>query len=203
MAGQPKRRAMLAALERRTRALYEDAEAPQATHLDYVCEWVASGKTMLALSAALIQDAGIEWPDAMLGNYLRGQWGEEATRALDAAREIGAHALAESSVTVADEAVGSKEDAARARNRIGARQWLAGAWSPRFRPSSGGNVTVNLDAGALMLDALRARARSLSTETTTSVVDRPPDAPRITATSRLTRVAGAQPVAPQEVADLL
>lgn len=54
----------------------------------------------------------------------------ELAAILDRARAFGAHAVAAAQVAVADEPVADLAGAARARNRITARQWLAARWNP-------------------------------------------------------------------------
>lgn len=205
MAGQPRRRAMLAALEDRTRATFEDAAhepREQASHLDYVCYRLAGGQTMTALAAEIRQAA--RWADTdlspgMITHYLRSTF-DDARERMAEARASGADMIAESSVDVSDEAVDSKEDAARQRNRIGARQWLAMAFAPRLRANSGTAVQVNIGAGTLMLEALRARASHPVIENGSHPAAA---TARATLASPAALVAEAQPVAVLDVADLL
>lgn len=150
---------MIAELERRTRAHFED---DTSTHLDYVCAWVESGKTMLALSKELAAAAGYaDMLPGMLGRYLRAEWGADVTPKLANARTIGAHGLVDEAMEISDEGVEAAPDAARARNRIAARQWAGERWGREdygTKPAGGAHVTLNL--GFLHLSALRARARA-------------------------------------------
>lgn len=208
MSGQPRKRALVAALERRTRETFEDADAPpdlQATHLDYVCAWVEAGRTLRALAARISTEAGQDILPSMLSHYLRANF-EGAGQRLEDAREIGAHAMLDETLEISDEDVLSSEDAARARNRIGARQYVAGAWNQATRASGKGGVTVNIAAGELMLGALRSRALNSnvsSFEDTRARQVLPSATISATAPNALTLPGVAQPIDPTQVSDLL
>lgn len=161
MAGQPKKRALLRELERATREYFGDELAPEtekAPPIDYVCEQLAGGRTLSDIARDLARRAGMPGNDLIivLSNYVHAQ--PNARERLAAARAQGAAIIAEDVLAVADERVETKADAARQRNRMGARQWLAGAMDPALRPGGkSAGVTVNVGVGELLLDAFRAR----------------------------------------------
>lgn len=154
---------MVHALDNRTRELFEGDR--ERTHLDYVCAWVESGRTMLDLSRELLKEAGIkDMLPSMLGDYLRRTWPDDlgaasANYRLVAARRVGAHAKAEGTEDIAAEMVGDSADAARQRNRIGAAQWLAERWNKEeLGVNKGPQVQLNVSVRDLHLDAMRARS---------------------------------------------
>ena len=162
MAGMPRTRALARALDRRVALTFEDdpeSDEPGASHLDYVVLWVESGRTMLDLVRELNSEEGLNIMPSMLGNYLRRYW-PDATQRLAEARREGAHLLGERSVEVGNERADTSADVGRLRVKSGALQWLAGGWNRdaygngRVNPS----VQLNLNVGALHLDALRARS---------------------------------------------
>ena len=153
----PRRRALIHALDNRTREYFEGDDS--MSHLDYVVEWVESGKTLRDLVRQLGKEAGIvDMLPAMLTNYLRREW-PEAPRRLQEARRHGAHLLVEEAVDISDDTVESAAEAAQARNRMSSRHWMAERYN---RDELGGSkapaVQVNLGVGDLHLAALRARA---------------------------------------------
>jgi terminase small subunit-like protein len=64
---------------------------------------------------------------------------------LDAARELGADALADQILSIADEDVKDSAQASRQRNRIDARRWLSGVIAPR-KYGNKLNLDVNVKA---------------------------------------------------------
>lgn len=204
MPGQPRKRALVAALERRARETFEDGDkhpADQATHLDYVCVWVESGRTMLSLMREIEGETGYSFPAAMLGNYLRMTF-PDATARLDAARDVGAHAMLDETIDIADD----DDDAQRARNRIAVRQYVAGSWNPRTSPKRVEAAASMMTAGAMLLEALRSRA-SLSTEILSGRVSSPqPELPATIGHALPTQVTSsdnAQRVDMKQLSDIL
>jgi hypothetical protein len=164
MAGMPRTRALARALDRRVAKTFDlpediDDEAVQVpSHLDYVCLWVSSGKTMLELVKDLNASEGLNLMPAMLGNYLRRYW-PDATARLDAAREEGSDYLGERSVEVGDERADTSADVGRLRVKASALQWLAGGWNrAKYGQGSKANVAVTVNMAEVHLDALRARS---------------------------------------------
>lgn len=156
----PKTRAVMRELDRRVGATFglpEDGE-PDPTHLDYVCLWVESGKTLLELTRQLEAATGETLHVAMLGNYLRRHW-SDATERLDEARTRGADILAERSFEVTEGRADTTADVGRMRAQSAAMQWLAGGWNrKRYGQGSRADVAVQVNVGSLHLDALRARS---------------------------------------------
>lgn len=148
MAGNPKKNAMRAELERRTRTEFPDE--PEATTLDYVCRWLADGKTF----RSLCRDLGVSAP--MVYDSLNHAFGSDTVRAEFAkAREVGAHQLVDEAIEIADDA--PPEEAALANLRVRARQWTAERWNRReLGVDKGGSVSVSLSLGQLMINALVA-----------------------------------------------
>lgn len=178
MAGRPRRRAMLARLEQRTRAEFLDE--PEATHLDYVELWQASGRTLNKLAAELsapITDSGRadtgtldcngRPADAsagivsgeMISRYLYTTFGADATETrLSRARARGAHRLNDETIAIADGLTAENTtpvDIGAARLRISARQWTAERWNAaEFGQAKGTSVSISI--GQLHLQALLA-----------------------------------------------
>jgi hypothetical protein len=145
MPGSPKKAAMLAELERRTRTEFPD-EA-DATHLDYVCRWQAEGK----LAIGLARELGVSWE--LLRDYLYRKFGHENTATkLSRAREAGAYILVEESLELADEA--TEDNVQVKRLQVQTTQWVAEKWNARELGSKQQAGTV-INIGTLMLDALR------------------------------------------------
>lgn len=147
MAGQPKRRAMVEALEARTREYFEDD--PTQTILDYVACWIEDGKTIDQLATQL------DCPPQWISRSLRNRFGEEATDArLVASRARASHQIAEAALTLSDAPAETSVDVAR--NGLGARtrQWLAERWNPQqYGQRQQTNVAISITS--LHLDALR------------------------------------------------
>lgn len=158
-------------------------EVDEPTPLDYVEHWLSNGESFIALAAALQTDSAKESRGAFepvlqggaIGRMLRKQFGEAATdQVVVRARARGAMAQVEQTHVIADEVVLSTEDAARARNRIGTRQWAAERLDRSLAVNKGG-VNVQINMGVAHLDALRRRVipqpqvRLLDEQTETTV----------------------------------
>lgn len=159
MAGRPKQRALVAELARRAAEMDTD----DATPLDYVCDWVASGRTMLELSKDITDKVAMDITREMLSRYVYGLE-EGAAEKVAAARQRGAHALVEDAKHLVDNSPETREGIAKAGKQAEIRTWLA----ERFDRASFGApkqqaapVTVNI----LHLDAMRQRVVASSTVT--------------------------------------
>jgi AraC-like DNA-binding protein len=150
MAGSPKKKALRIELERRTREEWPDEL--ERTHLDYVADWQANGKTLRSLCDQLAVSPN------MLHTHLRDTYGVGTVRdVLARAREAGAHLFAEESIDIADAA--TEDDVQVARLQVSTRQWVAERWNPKeLGGQKGANLIVNV--GSLMLEALRQPAPS-------------------------------------------
>src|SRR5689334_10057946 len=128
MAGQPRRRAMIDALESRTREYFELDPVPN--HLDYVAAWIEDGHTINELAAELTQALGFTIHREWIGTYLRKAFSDTATdERLANARAHASHVLAEASIGISDEEVTTSVDVARNGLRARSRQWTAAAWN--------------------------------------------------------------------------
>jgi len=144
-----------------------EGEVDSPTALDYVEHWLTNGQTMIALAAKLQADSKLsglgEYSPILegggLARMLRRRF-DPATvdEVLVRARARGSAALVESTHVIADEVVTSSEDAARARNRIGTRQWAAERFDRgTFGQQRGPMVAVQINMGQLHIDAMRKR----------------------------------------------
>ncbi len=166
MAGKPRVKRVMEDLTLLAEAeLAGEIESPSA--LDYAENWLAGGGTMITLAsklqAASVLDARgpLDPPleGGSLARMLRRTFSDQVVDAgLARARARGAHALVEQTHEIADESVASSEDASRARNRIGTRQWAASAYERNTFGQRGNQVNVAINLGQLHLDALRHRA---------------------------------------------
>jgi hypothetical protein len=176
MAGKPRRRALIRALEKRARAHFEcDLEMlpDGSTILDYAIAWTegASGNdnpTLTALAASLSLELGWLVTRPELTRVLESVFPEETGTALDSARQRASHTLAEGSLDILDAPAATPSDASRAKNRAEFRRWLAGVWNDQYREKKG-DVNVAISLAALHLDALRSRSPSTVTAVATPV----------------------------------
>jgi len=103
-------------------------------------------------------------------NYLRRKCGVDAVReTLRAARETGAHVLVEQSLDISDAA--TPESAQVARLQVTSRQWVAERWNARELAAKGATVAVQVNVGALMLDALRQPVADLQPALDTAIAE--------------------------------
>ncbi len=147
MAGQPKRRAMIEALEQRTAEYFEGD--PTQTTLDYVACWIENGHTINQLAEQLA------CPPQWITTHLRKAHGEEvADSRLVASRARASHQMAEAALALSDAAAETSVDVAR--NGLGARtrQWLAERWNAREYGQAKG-VMQAISIGTLHLHALQ------------------------------------------------
>lgn len=153
MAGQPRRRALVAEIERR-------ADLREMTPLEYAVDWVESGKTLVQLTADINDKLGTTEETgttrSMLSRYLHSL--EGGTDALAAARPEGAHGMAERALEVIDQPAENKVEAAQRKTQGEMRIKLAGFMNrAEYGEQRGPQVAVTFDLGALHLDALRLR----------------------------------------------
>jgi hypothetical protein len=134
--------------------------------IDFAEHWITNGGTMIGLAAKLQKasesdSAGAYEPKLEgggLARMLRRTFGDQRVDVtLARARARGSHAMVESTHEIADEPVLSSEDASRARNRIGTRQWSAAAYERGTFGQRGTAPVVNVNLGVLHLDAMRQR----------------------------------------------
>lgn len=147
MAGKPKEARLIAALAKR--AAMELGE--DATPLDFVCHYLAGGKMFTDLAAEAAAELNESVSRQLVSGAAHALAGDARER-IEAARREGALALAEDTVSIADDADGTAGGAAKARLQIGSRQWLAERFNPAQFGTTKGQVNVNF--GELMLEAL-------------------------------------------------
>lgn len=148
MAGRPKRRAMIAELERRARGLRDEwDEDREPTILDYVCVFVASGGTIAELARQ------INVKREVLSEYIHRSFPDAGQR-LTEARRKSAYAFAEEAHEVAKETPVDKMDAAAKRLQIQTKQWLAERFNRDELGAQRGPQVAILTVGDLHLTAL-------------------------------------------------
>lgn len=127
--------------------------------LDYVCQWLEGGQTMLELTDAISEELQLPIARTAILYYLRSIFGTEADRRIAVARRQSGHGLVEDAKGILDTtAVGAtREELQAAKQRADVRLWMAERYN---REELGGQkvpqVTINL--GVLHLDAMRHRA---------------------------------------------
>lgn len=157
LAGKPRRKAIVTELEFRTREYFEiESGAPcPHTHLDYACEWLANGGTMVELAAEMSITLGFHVFGGQIRTYLGEVWPSECESALSRARARGAHALAENALELVDAPAGDQTEVSRAASRARVRHWTAERWNRgEFAGQQAASVSISI--GTLHLDALRA-----------------------------------------------
>jgi hypothetical protein len=162
MAGQPKKRAMIAELSKRALEECGDAEA----HLEYVVDWVKGGKTLVELASDLsvslhmriVIDGSIfeDITARMVTKHLNTKYPETAGALLAAARREGAHGMVAQAMQIADEVPADREQIAKAKLRVDTRLWAAERWN-RDELGKAPEVALQLNINALHLDAMRVQ----------------------------------------------
>jgi hypothetical protein len=159
MAGRPKLRAMLHELEKRTRADFED---DSSTHLDYLCTWIQSGRTMVELAKEITKAGGVGdiSPD-MIRRQMVTAFPKEADRRIAAARTIGAHAQVDHARDIIDGADEfSREALAKAKMQADIRTWSASR-ANKAELGNGGDINISINHNELHLDSMRVRKLEL------------------------------------------
>jgi hypothetical protein len=164
MPGRPKENRVLAALAQRAVAELGD----EATPLEYVVDYISGGHTLADLAVSLADELK-ESVSRQLISGAAHRLAPDAKERIAAARSDGAFALAEHTLTLADEAESTAGGAAKARIQVSARQWLAGKWNREFGEHAGPSVTVNF--GQMMLEALQRPAPPRPAALTSRVVE--------------------------------
>ena len=128
----------------------------EQTVLEYAVEWLENGKTLVQLAESI--NKKLETDEdyvtrSMISRYLNNEL--QGTQELEAARGIGAHGMAESAITVIDEAAETREEIARNKNRADLRIRLAGFLNPQYKDQRGAQVNVQINDGRAHLDAMR------------------------------------------------
>jgi hypothetical protein len=155
MPGQPLRRRVTEALAARAvQAIGDDASV-----IDYGVEWIASARSVQALADSLAAELQTSVSRPLVSSILHTA-APDASERLDAARREGAYALVEEATQIADACEPTAGAAAAARLRTNIRTWQAGKFNSIFSEKS--TATVNINVGALMLEALRQPIETLN-----------------------------------------
>lgn len=161
LAGQPKRRAVVAELIRRGREeLGEDLSEDELV-LGYLEMWQASGQTLTDLAAELEAQlqVGKIFREVLskIAIAIQERLGEGAEGTLARARARGAHALAEGARTRILATPAQREMLQRAKMVGDIDLWLAERWNPaELAQQKGTNITISLPG--MHLESLRSIA---------------------------------------------
>lgn len=152
MAGQPKKRAMIAELERRTRE--EFGSVSTETHADYAAHWIENGGTILGLAESISGACSIHVMRATLSKYLNeidADWEERGQRA----RARGSIAMVDQAAELA-ELEHDKDSVPGVKLRIDTKLKVAQMFNTALRDQKTTNVAISF--GGMHLDAMRRRA---------------------------------------------
>jgi hypothetical protein len=161
MAGRQRRKEMIHQLERRLAAWTEtQEEEKQYTVLDYVVDWVESGRTLLQLSNEVGEAMQWDISRAMLVNYVTA--GDPILkRRLEKARLEGAHGAVDVATQIIDDApTYDKEQLAKAKARADVRLWTAERWNKK-ELGKAADVQITVNNNTLHIDAMRVRQHQL------------------------------------------
>jgi hypothetical protein len=160
MAGRPLRRALIAAIEKRARAHFEDEDLPQdqrASHLDYIISWVQDGNTVLQLANEIKESTGLPISSQQLGRYIR-DFPQGAERVQEA-RQQGAHSMVDQAIDIVDSAAPERDAVRKAQAQASVRTWVAERWNRKDLGAPKGPA-VQISINTMHLDALRRRANA-------------------------------------------
>lgn len=153
MAGQPKKRAMITELERRTRE--EFGPLSTETHADYAALWLENGGTLLSLAQSISGALGLQVMYASLNRYLR-EIDAEWESAVQRARARGSYAMVDEAIGKADQQL-DKDDVPAAKLSVDTKLKVAAMFNrSAFGENKGVNVSISL--GSQALDAFRRRS---------------------------------------------
>jgi hypothetical protein len=156
MAGQPLKRKLIEELERRA-ALMTDEHGEPCGPLDVIHDWVAAGRTMRDLTIDVGKDVGhkLSASSGILTTWVNST--PEGRAMLAQAREIAAHALAEETLDILEQADEDKNALTKAKLRAENNRWLASKYNRRDYGETP-QVQINqYDIGQLHIDAMRQR----------------------------------------------
>lgn len=198
MAGRQRRKHMIQILEKRLAQWSETQEEERVyTVLDYVVDWVESGKTLLSLSNEVGEEMEWDISRAMLVSYVTA--GDPLLRRrLEQARQEGAHGAVDVATQIIDDAsTMDKEKLMKAKMRADVRLWTAERWNKKDLGKAP-DVLVNINHNTMHLDALRRR----SIMAATSVVQEQEQLATAPSPARLISVSSTQP-AEDVIADVI
>lgn len=160
MAGRPLRRALIAEIEKRARAHFEDEDLPQderASHLDYIISWVQDGNTVLQLANEVKESTGLPISSQQLGRYIR-DFPQGAERVQEA-RQQGAHSMVDQAIDIVDNAAPERDAVRKAQAQASVRTWVAERWNRKDLGAPKGPA-VQISINTMHLDALRRRSNA-------------------------------------------
>jgi hypothetical protein len=150
MAGRPKEQRFRAALER----LAEREEMPP---LDWVVAQLESGTSVRKMGDALREEAKEECSPQWIYTLLHGL-APDAKERVREARRVGATALADQALEIADRPAATTAEVQQNRLAVDTRRWIASSFDRATFGDSPPKVEVALSLGELHLSALRQRA---------------------------------------------
>ena len=155
MAGRARHRELISALTRRAHETID----PLATPIDYALDYVAGKGSLSRLARELEEELHIgEVTRSQVEKaVLEGHDPDEGRERLRNARLIGAHALAEQSLELADLVSSDKDAIKRAELQGRTRQWLAARWHPAEYGEQRQPINLNVSLNSIHLDLLRSR----------------------------------------------
>jgi hypothetical protein len=148
MPSRPRRAALIAKLAE----LAAEEIGATASPIDYLCAQHAHGALFSELAEFLAGEMGQPVSRTFLSMTAH-QLAPDAKERIASARREGALSLGERAVEIADNSEPTSGAAARARNSMSARFWLAERANPAL---AGKGATIEINAGQLMLAALQA-----------------------------------------------
>lgn len=126
--------------------------------LEYVTSYIAAGGTLQELSAECEAVHSFPCGQHFLRRILDEEYGRQNVgERLEQARGQAADVYADEVKSIADDVAEDKDAIAKAKLRTEARQFLAGAYNPRYARNQQAQVNVNVSIASLHLNELRAR----------------------------------------------
>jgi Bacteriophage Sf6, terminase small subunit-like len=150
MAGRPKEARFRAALTRL-------AEREDMQPLDWVVAQLESGISVRKIGDALRAEAGEESSPQWIYTLLHGL-APEAKERVREARKVGATALADQALEIADRPATSTAEVQANRLAVDTRRWIASSFDRATFGDAPPKVELAIDLGQLHLEALRRRA---------------------------------------------
>jgi Bacteriophage Sf6, terminase small subunit-like len=150
MAGRPKEKRFREALTRL-------AEREEMSPLDWVVAQLESGMSVRKIGEALREEAKEECSPQWIYTLLHGLTPDAKDRVREA-RKVGATALADQALEIADRPASSTAEVQANRLAVDTRRWIASSFDRATFGDAPPKVEVAVSFGQLHLDALRQRA---------------------------------------------
>jgi hypothetical protein len=134
-------------------------QAGKGGELEYVCERLEDGDTLVQIAGEIARATQIEIGQHTIRRWLQDQFrNEDVAARFKAARLEGAHADVEKAQEILDSVPEIRDAIAKAKARADFLIWKAGVNNrPTYGPVSAVTVNNNLSVAALHLSALRTR----------------------------------------------